>query len=86
MISPVEGAAVEQLVSARFLEGIEGIDLIVIDAPQLGTDLVTERLVTDGRIGAIVFTASASRSTFGAVRSAVAPIAHDQRLTPVLCG
>ena len=85
VISPVDGATVEQLVTARFLEQIEGTDLIVIDAPLLATDLVTEHLIADGRIGAIVFTASATRSTTGAVRRAVAPIEHDQRLTPVLC-
>lgn len=86
VISPVDGAAVEQLVTTRFLDEIEGTDLIVIDAPQLGTDLVAERLIADVRIGAIVFTASASHSTVGAVRSAVAPISLDQRLSPVLCG
>ena len=85
VISPVDGTAVEQLVSARFLEEIEGSDLIVIDAPLLGTDLVTEHLIADARIGAILFTASATRSTSEAVRRAVAPIAHDQRLTPILC-
>ena len=69
VISPVDGVAVEQLVSARFLEEIEGSDLIVIDAPLLGSDLVAERLIADNRIGAIVFTASARRSTVGAVRA-----------------
>ena len=85
VISPVDGVAVEQLVSARFLEEIEGCDLIVIDAPLLGSDLVAERLIADNRIGAIVFTASARRSTVGAVRRAIAPIEQDSRLTPVLC-
>ncbi len=85
VISPVDGATVEQLVTARFLEEIEGTDLIVIDAPLLATDLVAEHLIADSRIGAIVFTASAMRSTAGAVRRAMAPIEHDQRLTPVLC-
>jgi uncharacterized protein involved in exopolysaccharide biosynthesis/Mrp family chromosome partitioning ATPase len=85
VISPVDGAAVEQLVTERFLEQIEGTDLIVIDAPLLGSDLVTERLVSDNRIGAIVFTASATGSTISAVRQAVGPIRHDQRLNPVLC-
>ena len=85
VISPVDGVAVEQLVSARFLEEIEGSDLIVIDAPLLGADLVTERLLADNRIGSIVFTASATRSTAGAVRRAIAPIEQDSRLNPVLC-
>ncbi len=85
VISPVDGAVVEQLVTARFLEEIEGSDLIVIDAPLLGTDLVTEHLIADGRIGAILLTASARRSTVGAIRQAIASIAYDQRLAPVLC-
>ena len=85
VISPLDGAAVEQLVTTRFLEAIEDCDLIVIDAPLIGADPVTEQLIADGRIGAIVFTASATRSTVGAVRRAIAPIARDPRLTPVLC-
>jgi polysaccharide biosynthesis transport protein len=85
VISPLDGVAVEQLVSARFLEEIEGCDLIVIDAPLLGSDLVAERLIADNRIGAIVFTASARRSTTGAVRRAIAAIEQDSRLAPVLC-
>ena len=85
VISPLDGAAVEQLVAGRFLEEIEGSELIVIDAPLLGTDLVTERLIADGRLAAIVFAASATRSTVAAVRRAVGPIEHDSRLTPVLC-
>jgi succinoglycan biosynthesis transport protein ExoP len=85
VISPLDGAAVEELFAARFSEAIAGCDLIIIDAPLLGADAVTERLIADGRIGAIVFTASATRSTVGAVRRAIAPIARDQRLTPVLC-
>ncbi len=85
VISPVDGAAVEQLVTRRFLEEIGESDLIVIDAPLLGTDMVSEHLIADGRIGAIVLTASATRSTIGGVRRAVAAIVHDQRLTPVLC-
>ncbi len=85
VISPVDGAVVEQLVSDRFLEEIEGSDLIVIDAPLLGTDLVTEHLIADARIGAVVLTASATHSTVGAIRRAIASIALDQRLAPVLC-
>ena len=85
VISPVNEIAVEQLVSTRFLDKIEGSDLIIIDAPLLGTDLVTERLIADGRINTILFAVSASRSTIGAVRRAVAPIDQDSRLTPVLC-
>ncbi len=85
VISPLDGAAVKELFAARFPEEIAVSDLIVIDAPLIGADPVTERLIADGRIGAIVFTASATRSTVGAVRRAVAPIADDGRLTPVLC-
>ena len=85
VVSPIDGAAVEQLVAARFPEEIAVSDLIVIDAPLIGTDPVTERLIADERIGAIVFAASATRSTIGAVRRTAALIARDQRLTPVLC-
>ena len=85
VVSPIDGTAVEQLFAARFPEEIAVSDLIVIDAPLIGTDPLTERLIADERIGAIVFTASAMRSTVGAVRRTVALIAHDQRLTPVLC-
>ena len=85
VISPIDGAAVDALVAGPFLEAAKGSDLIVIDAPLLGSDPVSERLIADQRIGAIVFTASAALSTVGAVRTAVTPIAHDPRLMPVLC-
>ena len=85
VVSPIDGAAVEQLFAARFPEEIAVSDLIVIDAPLIGANPVTERLIADDRIGAIVVTASATRSTIGAVRRTVALIAQDQRLTPVLC-
>ncbi len=85
VISPIDGTAVEQLVTSRFLEEIKDSDLVVIDAPLLGSDRVTEHLIADNRIGAILFTASATLSTLSAVREAVAPIREDQRLAPVLC-
>ena len=85
VVSPIDGAAVEQLFAARFPEEIAVSDLIVIDAPLVGAGPVTEQLIADERIGTIVFTASATRSTVGAVRRTIAPIAEDQRLTPVLC-
>ncbi len=85
VVSPRDGAAVDRLISDGAFDGANGSDLIVIDGPLLGSGPVSEHLVADGRIDVILFTASAVTSTVDAVRRAVATIAHDRRLAPVLC-
>src|SRR5690606_27370844 len=66
------------------LDSIGGSDVVVIDAGPIGTDTVTERLIGDARIAAIVVTASATGSALNTVARALSAIGSDPRLAVVL--